>query len=207
MKGVDYWVVDFRYAPVGFTPEEWSIKTDQLVAAGIIPKSKEKNIKRSKMTKSEVKEKAAAIINNVEDHDMSKDVLLVKDLLDLEIKGIKYDDEEFNWKENQNYLARRYAVDMKLNRSIAQSTFDYELNLCKKVVQLFGNKNWATLNAENCMLELRQHCSDHANNLETEDLKLSSSYGTFKRSFNLLKAISRYLNKFYKVKDVFNTFR
>ena len=41
VKGTKYWVADFRSAPVGFTPEEWRIKTDQLIASGIIPKSKQ----------------------------------------------------------------------------------------------------------------------------------------------------------------------
>ena len=193
-----YWVADFRYAPSGFSVEEWKQKSDELVAAKLLPKNKRLNINKSKMNKNSVREKCAALINNVDDHDMSKDILMVKDLF-ADTTGI----EDFDWKQHENYLGRRYAVDLKLNRSIMQSTFDYEINLCKKIVKLFGDKNWSKLNAENCMVELRQHCADNANNLETEDLRLASSYGTFKRSFNLLKAISRYLNKFYQVKDVF----
>jgi integrase len=155
------------------------------------------------MTKLEVKEKAAAIINNVEDHDMSKDVLLVKDLLGENQKGLRYNSEEFDWKINYNYLARRYAVDLMLNKSLAQATINYDIHVCKKLVALFGNLTWATLNAENCVVELRKYCAENANDKETEELKLASSFGTFKGSFKLLKHISRYLNKFYQVKDVF----
>tara|TARA_B100000131_G_scaffold177558_1_gene171344 strand:- start:454 stop:1836 length:1383 start_codon:yes stop_codon:yes gene_type:complete len=207
-----YWLGDFRYAPAGFTNSEWSNKTDELVAAKILPKSKQLLINKSKVNKAEFRQKCLSVINNVDDHDMTKDILMVKDLFadttdpktftDGEFKNIN-SIEDFDWKQHENYLGRRYAVDLKLNRSIMQSTFDYELNLCKKIIKLFGDKNWSKLNAENCMVELRQHCADNANNLETEDLRLASSYGTFKRSFNLLKAISRYLNKFYQVKDVF----
>jgi len=203
MKGVDYWVVDFRYAPIGFTPEEWKLKTDQLVAAGIIPKSKEKNIKRSKMTKSEVKAKAAAIINNVEDHDMSKDVLLVKDLLGEKLNDIRFDDIGFDYRKNANYLGRRFGFDFALNGSIKKATIQYEINICRKFVRLFGDKSWSTLNAQDCMVQLREDGVEQANDLETHELRLASSYGTFKRAFNMIKAISRYLAKFYGVKDVF----
>tara|TARA_Y100001938_G_scaffold138880_1_gene204985 strand:+ start:2005 stop:3387 length:1383 start_codon:yes stop_codon:yes gene_type:complete len=207
-----YWLGDFRYAPAGFTNSEWSNKTDELVAAKILPKSKQLLVNKSKINKAEFRQKCLSVINNVEDHDMTKDILLVRDLFADTTDPKTFTEgryknitsiEDFDWKENENYLGRRSAVDFKLNKSITKSTFVYEVTLCKKIVILFGDKNWSKLNAENCMVELRQYCADNAKELETEDLKLAASYGTFRRSFNLLKAISRYLNKFYQVKDVF----
>ena len=116
IKNQAYYRADFRYAPTGFNNTDWEQKSDELVAAGLLPKTKQLTINKSKMTKKEVREKCAALINNVDDHDMSKDILMVKDLFanttdpktftDGEFKNIN-SIEDFDWKQHENYLGRR----------------------------------------------------------------------------------------------------
>ena len=65
IKNQAYYRADFRYAPTGFNNTDWEQKSDELVAAGLLPKTKQLTINKSKMTKKEVREKCAALINNV----------------------------------------------------------------------------------------------------------------------------------------------
>ena len=117
IKNQAYYRADFRYAPTGFNNTDWEQKSDELVAAGLLPKTKQLTINKSKMTKKEVREKCAALINNVDDHDMSKDILMVKDLFANTTDPKTFTDGEFkNINSIEDFLdIHMYPKCMPLN--------------------------------------------------------------------------------------------